>query len=150
MAATWFESLPIGSVDNWEELVEAYMSRFFPPTLPSERRREIIVFKKREDESLYNAWERYKRLLKICLMHGIDLTTQMDIFYHAMNYTSKGIINVACCGTFNRKNAEEAKVLCRTINSSMLHMGSKDSSNRVARELRIRAKGGLNLLRSRC
>ena len=33
VATTWFESLPYGSVDNWEELVEAYMSRFFPPTL---------------------------------------------------------------------------------------------------------------------
>ena len=61
------------------------MSRFFPPTLTSERRGEIIVFKQGEDESLYNAWERYKRLLKRCPMHGIDLTNQMDIFYHSMN-----------------------------------------------------------------
>ena len=45
VAATWFESLPYGSVNNWEELVEAYMSRFFLPTLTSERRVEIIVFK---------------------------------------------------------------------------------------------------------
>ena len=64
---------------------------------------EIIVFKQGEDESLYNAWERYKRLLKKCLMHEIDLTTQMDIFYHSMNYTSIGIIDVACCGAFKRK-----------------------------------------------
>ena len=54
VAATWFESLPIGSVTNWEELVEAYMSRFFPPALTSEMRGEIIVFKQGEDESLYN------------------------------------------------------------------------------------------------
>ena len=27
---TWFKSLPVGYVTNWEELVEAYMSRFFP------------------------------------------------------------------------------------------------------------------------
>ena len=45
VAATWFESLPYGSVNNWEELVEAYMSRFFPLTLTSKRRGEIIVFK---------------------------------------------------------------------------------------------------------
>ena len=38
VAVTWFESLPIGSVTNWEELVEAYMGRFFPPTLTSKRR----------------------------------------------------------------------------------------------------------------
>ena len=45
MAATWFESLPYGSVNNWEELMEAYMSRFFPSSLTLERRGEIIVFK---------------------------------------------------------------------------------------------------------
>ena len=64
--------------------------------------------KQGEDESLYTAWERFKRLLKRCPMHGIDLTTQMDIFYHAMNYASKGIIDTSCCGSFERRNAEEA------------------------------------------
>ena len=92
VAVTWFESLPIGSVNNWEELVEAYMSRLFPHALTSKRRGEIIVFKQVDDESFYNPWERYKRLLKRCPMHGINLTTQIDIFYHSMNYTSKGII----------------------------------------------------------
>ena len=36
--ATWFDSLPVGSVDTWEELVEAFMSRFFPLALTAERR----------------------------------------------------------------------------------------------------------------
>ena len=35
VAATWFESLPYGAVDTWEDLVETYMSRFFPPALTS-------------------------------------------------------------------------------------------------------------------
>ena len=70
---------------------------------------EIIVFKQGEDESLYNAWERFKRLLKRCPMHGIDLTTKMDIFYHAMTYASKGIIDASCCGDFKRRSAEEAR-----------------------------------------
>ena len=75
ITATWYESLPYGSVDTWEELVEAYLGRFFPPSLTSERRREIIVFQQGEDESLYVAWERFTRLLKRCSMHGIDLKT---------------------------------------------------------------------------
>ena len=45
VATTWFDSLPVGSVNTWEELVEAFMSRFFPPALTDERIREIIVFK---------------------------------------------------------------------------------------------------------
>ena len=84
------------------------MSRFFPPALTIERRGEIIVFKQGEEESLHNAWERFKRLLKRCPMHGIDMPTQMDIFYHAMNYTSKGIIDVSCCGSFKIRGGEEA------------------------------------------
>ena len=45
-------------------------------------------------------------------MHGIDLITQMDIFYHAMNYTSKGIIDASCCGCFKRRSAKEGR--CHT------------------------------------
>ena len=64
VVASWFESLSYGSITTWEELVEAYLSRFFPPTLTLERRGKIIAFKQKEDESLYNAWERYKQLLR--------------------------------------------------------------------------------------
>ena len=65
--------------------------QIFSLSLTTKRRREIIVFQYGEDESLYTAWERYKRLLKRCPMHGIDLKTQMDIVYHSLNDTSKGI-----------------------------------------------------------
>ena len=115
IAATWYDSLPYGSVDTWEELVEAYLGRFLPPSLTSERRREIIVFQQGEDESLYIAWERFKRLLKRCHMHGIDLKTQIDIVYHALNDTSKGIIDASCCGAFKRKSVEEARDLIEDL-----------------------------------
>ena len=109
IAATWYESLPYDSVDTWEDLVEAYLGRFFPPSLTLERRKEIIVFQQGEDESLYIVWETFKRLLKRCPMHGIDLKTQIDIVYHALNDTSKGIIDASCCGAFKRKSTEEAR-----------------------------------------
>ena len=48
-------------------------------------------------------------------MHGIDLKTQMDIFYHSLNDTSKGIIDAACCGAFKRRSAEEAKQLIEDL-----------------------------------
>ena len=68
-----------------------------------------------KDESLYIAWERFKRLLKRCPMHGIDLKTQMDIVYHALNDTSKGIIDASCCGAFKIKSAEEARDLIEDL-----------------------------------
>ena len=54
-------------------------------------------------------------MLKRFPMHGIDQITQMDIFYHAMNYSSKGIIDATCCGAFKRKSAEEANQLIEDL-----------------------------------
>ena len=129
MVATWFDSLPMGLVNTWEELVEAYMSRFFPPALTAERRGEIIVFKQGEDENLNTAWERFKRLLKRCPMHGIDMTTHMDIFYHAMNYASKGIIDASCYGAFKRRSAEEARELIEDLAKCNYKAPSKTSGS---------------------
>ena len=57
----------------------------------------------------------------------------MDIFYHAMNYTSKGIINTACCGAFKTKSAEEANQLIEDLENSNYRAPSETSrsSNRL-------------------
>ena len=126
------------------KLVEAFMSRFFPPALTVERRGEIIVFKQGEDESLYIAWERFKRLLKRCPMHGIDLTTQMDIFYHAMNYTSKGIIDASCCGGFKRRSVEES----RQVIEGLAKCNYKTPSESSGSSSKIRGNGLIGLDRT--
>ena len=41
-------------------------------------------------------------------MHGIEQMTQMDIFYHAMNYSSKETGDAASREAFKRKSVEEA------------------------------------------
>ena len=51
-------------------------------------------------------------------MHRIYQITQMDIFYHAMNYFSKGIIDAAYCGEFKRKSTEEANQLIEDLAKS--------------------------------
>ena len=143
VAISWFESMPYGSVGSWEELVEAFMERFFLPALTSKRRREILAFKQRQEESLYNAWERYKKLMKRCPLHGIDQITQMDIFYHARNYSSKGIIDAACCGAFKRKSAEEANQLIEDLAKSKYRAPVETSGN----SSRVRRGGMLKLNR---
>ena len=62
-------------------------------------------------------------------MHGIDLTTQMNIFYHAMNYASKGIIDASCCGAFKRKNVEEARQLIEDLAKCNYKAPSKASGS---------------------
>ena len=51
-------------------------------------------------------------------MHCIKQMTQVDIFYHVMNYTSKGIIDAACCSAFKIKSAERANGLTEDLAKS--------------------------------
>ena len=119
------------------------MSRFFLPALTSERRGEIIVLKQGEDESLFNTWERFKRLLKRCPMHGIYLTTQMDIFYHAVNFASKGIIDASCYRAFKRISAEEARQLIEDLSKCNYKAPSEASRS----SSRLRGSGLIELNR---
>ena len=57
MAATWFNSLPHESVNTWEELMRAYFSKFFTPSLSPELRLEITNSKQGGDENKYIAWK---------------------------------------------------------------------------------------------
>ena len=74
-------------------------------------------------------------------MHGIDQITQMDFFYHAMNYTFKGIIDVACCGAFKRKSIEEANQLTEDLAKRNYRGPSKTSGS----SSRLRESGVIEL-----
>ena len=62
-------------------------------------------------------------------MHGIDLKTQMDIVYHSLNDTSKGIIYAACCGAFKQRSAEEAKQLIEDLAKFNMKAPSESSGS---------------------
>ena len=63
-------------------------------------------------------------------MHGIYLTNQMDIFYHAMNYASKGIIDASCCGDFKRRSAKEARQLIEDLAKCNYKAPSEDPGSK--------------------
>ena len=51
-------------------------------------------------------------------MHSIEQMTQMDIFYYAMNYTSKETMDAASGGAFKRKSVEKATQLIEELAKS--------------------------------
>ena len=79
-------------------------------------------------------------------MHRIHLTTEMDIFYHAMNYASKGIIDASCCGAFKRRNVEEARQLIEDL----AKCNYKAPSEALGSNSRLRGSGLIGLDRMTC
>nr|GFA36728.1 reverse transcriptase domain-containing protein [Tanacetum cinerariifolium] len=56
---------------------------------------EITNFRQRPDESLFEAWERYKLLIDLCPTHNMLPDTQIDTFYNGLNLRHRYTINAA-------------------------------------------------------
>ena len=61
-AYSWLQTLK--EVTDWDTLVLAFYQKFFPPERTAMLRQQITNFRQRLNESLYDAWERYKMLEK--------------------------------------------------------------------------------------
>ncbi|GKC37944.1 reverse transcriptase domain-containing protein [Tanacetum coccineum] len=62
-AKTWLDELNEGTIETWDKLRTAFISRFFPPALFDRLLGEIRGFSQHENESLTNAWLRMKEML---------------------------------------------------------------------------------------
>ncbi|GKB61098.1 reverse transcriptase domain-containing protein [Tanacetum coccineum] len=55
-AKTWLDELNKGTIESWDELLTAFISRFFPPALFDRLVREILAFTQHEHVTLTDAW----------------------------------------------------------------------------------------------
>jgi Retrotransposon gag protein len=70
-ARAWMHSLPAGSITTWDHLTKAFLTKYFPPSKTAQLRGQIVNFEQKGNESLYDAWERFKDLLRLCPHHGL-------------------------------------------------------------------------------
>ncbi|GKE63051.1 reverse transcriptase domain-containing protein [Tanacetum coccineum] len=82
---TWLDELNEGTIETWDELRTAFISRLFPPALFDRLLREICTFSQHENESLTDAWLRMKEMLQNCHGHNLSKGNIIKIFYHGLN-----------------------------------------------------------------
>jgi len=68
---TWLHSLSSGCRTTWDELTRAFLAKFFPSSKTAGQRNQITNFLQSEDKTLYEAWEHFKDLLRLCPHHGL-------------------------------------------------------------------------------
>ncbi|GJT42428.1 pyruvate dehydrogenase (acetyl-transferring) kinase, mitochondrial [Tanacetum coccineum] len=62
-ASRWLRNKPSGSITTWEDLKTKFLSKYCPPAQTAKKIEEINNFQQEPDETLYQAWERFKELL---------------------------------------------------------------------------------------
>ncbi|GJU48365.1 hypothetical protein Tco_1217920 [Tanacetum coccineum] len=88
-------------------------------------RNDITNFHQRPDESLFEAWERYKLSIDRCPNHNMLPVTQIDTFYNGLTLRHRDTINAAAGGTFMKRRPEECYDL---IENMTAHHNDWDTS----------------------
>ena len=114
-AKSWLNSQPAASITTWEDLAQKFLAKFFPPAKTAKLRNEITMFDQQHGESLYEAWERYKELLRKCPHHGLPKWLQLNTFYNGLHGNLRSSIDAAAGGALMAKTYEEAYQLIETM-----------------------------------
>nr|GFA88165.1 hypothetical protein [Tanacetum cinerariifolium] len=80
-------------------------------------RNEITNFRQRPDESLFEAWERYKISIDHCHNHNMIPVTQIDTFYNGLTLRHRDTINAAVGETFMERRPKECYDLIENMTS---------------------------------
>ena len=93
---------------DWNVLEEKFLERFFPNSRKMEARTAISMFSQGGNESLNEAWERFKSMIRKCPSHGFDDQTQIHIFRNGLVPSSKLLLDATAGGSLMAKSNEEA------------------------------------------
>ncbi|XP_071704608.1 uncharacterized protein [Rutidosis leptorrhynchoides] len=111
-AKAWLKSQPSGSIRTYEDLHDKFIDQNFS-----------LKF----DESLAEAWERFKRMLHECPQHGLEVGTVVQIFYHMIDEHTRGILD-SLAGGFGCETCK-GKYLTKDFDINDMPMVSEGQGN---------------------
>nr|GEV29895.1 reverse transcriptase domain-containing protein [Tanacetum cinerariifolium] len=96
-------------------MAKMFLEKYVPPSVVTKLRNEITNFRQRPDESLFEAWERYKLLIDRFPNHNMLPITQIHTFYNGLTLRHRDTINAAACKTFMKRRLEECYDLIKNM-----------------------------------
>nr|GEW99712.1 hypothetical protein [Tanacetum cinerariifolium] len=99
---------PSGSITTWEDLKTMFLSKYCPPAHTAKKIEEINNFQQEPDETLYQAWERFKELLMKCPQHYLTEMQKVILFYNGLKVPTQKILDSK--GAIPSKTIADAKV----------------------------------------
>ncbi|XP_060182272.1 uncharacterized protein LOC132611934 [Lycium barbarum] len=109
---------PANSITTWDDLATKFLTRFFPPAKTARLRREIMSFRQKNGENLYQAWERFKGILRDCLHHHQTNEVLAHTFIESLDTQHKSSLDTAAGGQSLDLSYEELFTLLNRFTQS--------------------------------
>jgi len=117
-AKRWLHSFKGNSLKTWEEVVEKFLKKYFPESKTTEGKVAITSFHQFPDESLSEALEKFRGLLRRTPTHGFSEPIQLNMFIYGLRPQTKQLLDASVGGKIKLKTPEEATELIENILAS--------------------------------
>ena len=107
-AKHWLTSQPPDSITSWNDLVQKFLTKFFPLAKIAQLVQEINTFRQLKGENLAEAWERFHELLRRYPHHRLTRWMQVHTFYNGLRDATKIVIDASAGGALMMKTTDQA------------------------------------------
>ncbi|GJX97627.1 retrovirus-related pol polyprotein from transposon TNT 1-94 [Tanacetum coccineum] len=126
-ASRWLRNEPTGSITTWDGLKTKFLNKYCPPARTAKKIEEINNFQQEPNENLYQAWERFKKLLMKCPQHYLTEMQEVILFYDGLGIPTQQIYDSRC--VIPSKTTADAKIAIQEMAEYFLkwHNGTSRS-----------------------
>jgi len=117
-AKRWLHSFKGNSLKSWDEVVEKFLKKYFPELKTTEGKAAISSFHQFLDESLSEALERFRGLLRKPPTHDFFEPIQLKIFIDGLRPQSKQLLDALVGGKIKMKTPEKVMDLIESMAAS--------------------------------
>lgn len=115
---------PPGTVETWTTMKTMFLERYFPASKVGSIRKEICGIRQAMGESLYEYWERFKRLCASCPHHQISEQLLIQYFYEGILPLDRSMIDAASGGALVDKTPATARELIANMAANSQQFGT--------------------------
>ena len=107
-AKHWLTSQPPDSITSWNDLVQKFLTKFFPHEKIAQLVQETNTFGQQEGENLAEAWDGFHELLRKCSHHRLTRWMQVHTFYNGLRNATRAVIDASAGGALMKKTTDQA------------------------------------------
>ena len=117
-AKHWLTSQPTDSITSWNDLVQKFLTKFFPPSKIAQLVQEINTFGQLEGENMAEPWDRFHELLRKCPHHRLTRWMQVHTFYNGLRNATRTVIDASAGGALMKKTTDQAYEILEDVTTN--------------------------------
>ena len=132
-AKDWLYYLPTGAINSWNDMKRLFLEKYFPASRAAAIRKEICGIRQQHGETLYEYWERFKKLCSSCPHHQISDQLLIQYFYEGLFPMDRSMIDAASGGALVDKTPDQARQLISNMAANSQQFGTRYEAAPVKR-----------------